>query len=70
MGASKYYYGHLNKNGIPAIKRKEVTMPVRKLKSGGYRYGNTGKIYKSKAPAVRQGIAIRLSQKRAGKKAK
>lgn len=44
-------------------------MPVKKV-PGGYRYGNTGKIYKSKAPAVKQGIAIRLSQKRAGKKVK
>jgi hypothetical protein len=45
-------------------------MPVRKLKSGGYRYGNTGKVYKSKAKAVKQGIAIRASQARRGKKIK
>lgn len=44
-------------------------MPVRKV-SGGYRYGNTGKVYKSKAKAVRQGIAIRASQARRGKKIK
>lgn len=45
-------------------------MPVRKLKSGGFRYGSTGKVYKSKARAIKQGVAIRLSQKRAGKRVK
>ena len=44
-------------------------MPVRRVK-GGYKYGNTGKVYKSKAKAQKQGLAIRLSQKRAGKKIK
>lgn len=44
-------------------------MPVRKVK-GGFRYGNTGKVYKSKAKAVRQGIAIRASQARQGKRIK
>lgn len=44
-------------------------MPVRKV-SGGYRYGNTGKVYKSKAKAVKQGIAIRASQARRGKRIK
>ena len=44
-------------------------MPVRKVK-GGFRYGSTGKVYKSKANAVKQGIAIRLSQKKAGKRVK
>lgn len=41
-------------------------MPVRKVK-GGYRYGTTGKVYKSKAKAQKQGLAIRLSQMRKGK---
>lgn len=48
-------------------------MPVNKIKVGGqtkYRYGQTGKAYSSKAKAIKQGIAIRLSQKRAGKKVK
>ena len=45
-------------------------MPVRKVKGGGFRYGSTGKVYKSKAKAVKQGIAIRASQRRAGKKVK
>lgn len=44
-------------------------MPVRKV-SGGYRYGTTGKVYKSKAKAVKQGQAIRLSQIRRGKRPK
>lgn len=44
-------------------------MPVRKV-SGGYRYGSTGKVYKSKAKAVKQGIAIRASQIRRGKRPK
>ena len=38
-------------------------MPVRKVK-GGYRYGRTGKVYKSRAKAVRQGRAIKASQHR------
>lgn len=45
-------------------------MPVRKLKSGGFKYGTTGKVYKSKAKAEKQGLAIRLSQLRRGKKVK
>lgn len=44
-------------------------MPVRKV-SGGYRYGTTGKVYKSKAKAIKQGQAIRLSQIRRGKRVK
>lgn len=42
-------------------------MPVQKLKSG-YRWGNKGKVYKSKALALRQGRAIKASQARAKKK--
>lgn len=43
-------------------------MPVKKVR-GGYQYGTTGKVYRSKAKAVKQGIAIRISQaKRKGKK--
>lgn len=45
-------------------------MPVRKVKGGGYRYGTTGKVYKSKAKAQKQGLAIRLSQMRKGKPVK
>ncbi len=43
-------------------------MPIIKTKSG-YKYGPSGKVYRSKAKAVKQGQAIRLSQaKRKGKK--
>ena len=35
-------------------------MPVRKVK-GGYKWGNTGKVYPTKAQAERQGRAIRAS---------
>ena len=35
-------------------------MPVHKVK-GGYRWGKTGKVYKTKAAAERQGRAIRAS---------
>ena len=38
-------------------------MPVRKVK-GGYRYGKTGKVYKTRAKAERQGRAIKASQNR------
>jgi hypothetical protein len=42
-------------------------MPVHKVK-GGYQYGSTGKVYKRKADAVKQGQAIAISQKKRGKK--
>lgn len=38
-------------------------MPVRKVK-GGYRWGKSGKIYKSKAKAAKQGRAIKAAQAR------
>lgn len=38
-------------------------MPTRKVK-GGYKYGRTGKVYKSKAAADRQGRAIQASKAR------
>ena len=44
-------------------------MPVKKV-PGGYKYGNTGKEYRSKAKAQKQGLAIRLSQLKRGKKVK
>tara|TARA_R110000851_G_scaffold268895_1_gene421611 strand:- start:1080 stop:1205 length:126 start_codon:yes stop_codon:yes gene_type:complete len=36
-------------------------MPVYKVK-GGYRYGKSGKIYKKKSDATKQGVAIKISQ--------
>ena len=40
-------------------------MPVHKVK-GGYRYGNKGKVYKSKAKAEKQGRAIKANQRKGG----
>jgi hypothetical protein len=37
-------------------------MPVRKVK-GGYKWGNTGKVYKSKKDAEKQGKAIQASRR-------
>lgn len=37
-------------------------MPIRKVKTGGYQYGTTGKIYPTKAQAVQQMRAIKASQ--------
>ena len=42
-------------------------MPTRKVK-GGYRWGSSGKTYKSKAKADRQGRAIKAAQARRGKR--
>ena len=42
-------------------------MPVRKVK-GGYRWGSSGKIYKTKKEAERQGRAIRASGYRGRRK--
>ena len=42
-------------------------MPVRKTKSGGYKYGSSGKIYygkDAKRKAVKQGRAIAISKKK------
>jgi hypothetical protein len=38
-------------------------MPTRKVK-GGYKWGKSGKVYKSKAKANKQGRAIKASQAR------
>ena len=38
-------------------------MPVRKVK-GGYKYGNTGKVYPTKAGANRQAAAIHASKRK------
>lgn len=45
-------------------------MPIKKTKSGGYKWGNKGKVYPTKAGALKQARAIIMSQKRAGKKVK
>jgi len=38
-------------------------MPVRKVK-GGYKWGDTGKVYPSKEQALKQGRAIQASKKK------
>ena len=45
-------------------------MPVRKVGQNKWKYGQTGKVYSSRKKAERQGLAIRLSQMRRGKKVK
>lgn len=42
-------------------------MPVKKVK-GGYKWGSSGKVYKTKAAAVRQGKAIYASGYKGKKK--
>lgn len=42
-------------------------MPVEKCK-GGYRWGKSGKVYKTKAEAEKQGKAIKASMSKKGKK--
>lgn len=44
-------------------------MPVRKI-GNKWQYGTTGKKYTSKKKAEKQGLAIRLSQLKRGKKVK
>lgn len=41
-------------------------MPVYKVK-GGYRWGKTGKVYKTRREAEAQGRAIRMRMAKAGK---
>lgn len=41
-------------------------MPIRKVK-GGYKYGKSGKVYKKRSDAARQGRAIEASKARRGK---
>lgn len=42
-------------------------MPVQKVR-GGYRWGASGKVYKTKAEAERQGRAIHASKRRRKKR--
>jgi hypothetical protein len=42
-------------------------VPVKKVK-GGYKHGKSGKVYRSRREAEKQGAAIRHSQKRRGRK--
>ena len=51
------------------VLKRRRNVPVRKVK-GGYRWGKSGKIYKSKKAAQRQGKAIYASGYKSGKKKK
>lgn len=42
-------------------------MPVRKIKDG-YKWGKTGKVYKQKSKAIKQGQAIEINKKKKRKK--
>lgn len=43
-------------------------MPVKKV-TGGYKWGTSGKVYKSRASALKQGRAIEMAKKKkAGKR--
>lgn len=54
----------------PPRKKEGGEMPVKKVGANKWRYGQTGKVYSSKAKAQKQGLAIRLSQLKRGKKVK
>ena len=41
-------------------------MPIKRVK-GGFKWGNKGKVYKSKKRALKQGRAIEISKKKRGK---
>ena len=43
--------------------KKRRIMPVKKVK-GGYKYGKTGKVYKQRSKAIKQGKAIAISKKK------
>lgn len=42
-------------------------MPIKKVKSGGYKFGNSGKVYPTRAGALRQMRAIKANQARRSK---
>ena len=42
-------------------------MPTRKVK-GGYKWGSKGKVYPTKEQADKQGVAIKINQKKREKK--
>lgn len=65
---AKHFYAGSSPVGSSINERR--LMPVRKVGANKWRYGQTGKVYSSKKKAIKQGIAIRASQRRAGKKVK
>lgn len=57
----KGYIDKATKCNEKTIRKEMMTMPVQKVK-GGYRYGKTGKVYKSRQKAEKQGRAIKANQ--------
>lgn len=55
--------------GVRPPRKKGGKMPVRKI-GNKWQYGTTGKKYTSRAKAVAQGRAIKISQLKRGKKVK
>lgn len=45
----------------------ENNMPIKKVK-GGYKWGDSGKVYKKKEDALKQGRAIEISKKKRKKR--
>ena len=50
-------------------KRIQVVMPVKRVR-GGYRWGTSGKIYRTREAAEAQGRAISMAMKKKKKKTK
>ena len=67
----KKKYPLLGKKGWKIDQKRKRNVPVRKVK-GGYRWGKSGKTYKTKKAAERQGRAIYASGygKKRGRKKK
>ena len=42
-------------------------MPIHKVEKNKWKYGSTGKVFKSKKKAIKQGQAIAISKKKRGK---
>ena len=51
---------HKNNTAKESVEEENIKMPVRKVK-GGYRFGKSGKIHKTKKAADRQARAIYAS---------
>ena len=66
LPAKQFYAGS---SPVGSSIKKGEKMPVRKV-GNKWQYGTTGKKYTSKVKAEKQGLAIRLSQLKRGKKVK
>lgn len=50
---------------LQGLKRR-VFMPVKKVR-GGYKWGEKGKVYRTRGEAIKQGRAIEANKKKKGK---